>query len=452
MEKRKYFGTDGIRGQANSSPMTAEIALKLGMAAGLHFQGGTHRHKVIIGKDTRLSGYMVEPALTSGFISMGMDVVLVGPMPTPAIAMLTRSMRADLGVMISASHNPYADNGIKLFDGEGLKLSDAIEHKIEALMDSDLNSQLSPPDKLGRAKRLENVHGRYIEYVKNSFPKDKTLEGLKLVIDCANGAAYNVATEVFYELGAEIVAIGTSPNGFNINDNCGSTHPEQMCYRVRDVGADLGIALDGDADRLVLANENGEIIDGDQLMAVIATYLHKNNALKGGAIAATVMSNMGLELYLKEQNIELHRTNVGDRYVAQAMREHGLNLGGEQSGHIILSDYSTTGDGILAALQFLAMMVQTGKKASELSHVFEPLPQILKNYRFDENKTGGQNADDLIAKIQSKIDAAEKTLAGRGRILIRKSGTEPLVRVMVEGNDEAEIEKIADELIAALEK
>ncbi len=448
MTKRKYFGTDGIRGQANSSPMTAEIALKLGMAAGLHFRNGSHRHKVIIGKDTRLSGYMVEPALTSGFISMGMDVVLVGPMPTPAIAMLTRSMRADLGVMVSASHNPYADNGIKLFDSEGLKLSDAIEHKIEGLMDSDLNAQLSAPDALGRAKRLENVRGRYIEYVKSSFPRERTLEGLKIVIDCANGAAYDVGAAVLYELGAEIVTIGVNPDGYNINDNCGSTHPEQMCYRVKDVGADLGIALDGDADRLVLADENGELIDGDQLMAVIATYLHKNGALKGDGIAATVMSNMGMEIYLKEQGMKLHRTQVGDRYVSEHMRANGLNLGGEQSGHIILSDYSTTGDGILAALQFLAMMVQTEKKASELAHVFEPLPQTLKNHRFSE----GENADDLIAKIQPQIDAAEEALKGRGRILIRKSGTEPLVRVMVEGDNEAEIEQIADELIAGLSK
>lgn len=446
MTKRKYFGTDGIRGQANSLPMTAEIALKLGMAAGLHFQDGAHRHKVIIGKDTRLSGYMVEPALTSGFISMGMDVVLVGPMPTPAVAMLTRSMRADLGVMISASHNVYSDNGIKLFDGEGLKLSDKIEHKIEALMDSNLSENLSAPDKLGRAVRLENVQGRYIEYVKNSFPRNKTLDGLKLVVDSANGAAYNVATKVFYELGAEVVSLGVTPNGFNINENCGSNHPEQMCYRVRDTGADLGIALDGDADRLVLADENGEIIDGDQLMAVIATYLHKNDSLKGGGMAATVMSNMGMELYLQEQGIDLHRTQVGDRYVAEAMRKHGLNLGGEQSGHVILSDYSTTGDGILAALQFLAMMVQTGKKSSELGKVFEPLPQTLKNFRYSE----GQNADDLIAKIQPKIDVAEEALKGRGRILIRKSGTEPLVRVMVEGDDESEIERIADELIEGL--
>jgi len=383
---------------------------------------------------------------------MGMDVVLVGPMPTPAIAMLTRSMRADLGVVISASHNAYADNGIKLFDGDGLKLSDDIEYKIEALMDTDLSANLSAPDKLGRAERLENVRGRYIEYVKSAFPRAATLEGLKVVIDCANGAAYHVAPAVFYELGAEIITFGVNPNGFNINDNCGSTHPEQMCYRVRDVGADLGIALDGDADRLVLSDENGELIDGDQLMAVIATYMQQTGELKGGGIAATVMSNMGLELFLHTQGIKLHRTQVGDRYVAEFMREHGLNLGGEQSGHIILSDYSTTGDGILAALQFLAMMAKTGKKASELDHAFKPLPQILKNYRFEQSGNTGQNADALIAKIQPEIAAAEKTLAGRGRILIRKSGTEPLVRVMVEGNDEAEIEQIADELITALEK
>jgi phosphoglucosamine mutase len=446
MAKRKYFGTDGIRGTANTAPMTAEIALKLGMAAGLHFRNGNHRHKVIIGKDTRLSGYMIEPALTSGFISMGMDVMLVGPMPTPAIAMLARSMRADLGVMISASHNPYADNGIKLFDSEGLKLSDKIEQKIEALMDTDLSAKLSAPDKLGRAERIENVRGRYIEYVKNSFPKSRNLEGLKIVVDCANGAAYHVAPAVFYELGAEVVLIGTTPNGFNINDNCGSTHPEQMCYRVRDSGAHLGIALDGDADRLVIADENGQLIDGDQLMAVIAQHMQSNGELKGNGVVATVMSNMGLELYLDKLGLQLHRTQVGDRYVAEYMREHGLNLGGEQSGHMILSDYSTTGDGILAALQFLAMLVETGKKASELARSFEPLPQILKNFRFEAS----QKADDLIAKIAPQIEAGEKKLAGRGRILIRKSGTEPLVRVMVEGDNEKEIEAIADSLIAGL--
>lgn len=446
MTKRKYFGTDGIRGTANTAPMTAEIALKLGMAAGLHFRSGNHRHKVIIGKDTRLSGYMVEPALTAGFISMGMDVMLVGPMPTPAIAMLTRSMRADLGVMISASHNPYADNGIKLFDNDGLKLSDEIEHKIEALMDTDLSANLSAPDKLGRAERLENVRGRYIEYVKNSFPKSRNLEGLKIVVDCANGAAYHVAPAVFYELGAEVVTIGVNPNGFNINDNCGSTHPEQMCYRVRDAGAHLGIALDGDADRLVIADENGQIIEGDQLMAVIAQHMQQNGELFGNGVVATVMSNMGLEIYLNKLGLQLHRTQVGDRYVAEYMRGSGINLGGEQSGHIILSDYSTTGDGILAALQFLAMMVETGKKASELANSFEALPQILKNFRFDAT----QKADDLIAKIAPQIADGEKQLAGRGRILIRKSGTEPLVRVMVEGDNEQEIEAIANGLIAGL--
>lgn len=446
MAKRKYFGTDGIRGTANSAPMTSEIALKLGMAAGFHFRNGNHRHKVIIGKDTRLSGYMIEPALTSGFISMGMDVLLVGPMPTPAVAMLARSMRADLGVMISASHNPYADNGIKLFDSEGLKLSDEIEHKIEALMDKDLSGELSAPDKLGRAERLENVRGRYIEYVKNSFPKSSNLNGLKIVVDCANGAAYNVAPAVFYELGAEVVALGTTPNGFNINDNCGSTHPEHMCYRVQDSGADVGIALDGDADRLVICDENGQIIDGDQLMAVVAQHMQQNGELFGNGVVATVMSNMGLEIYLNKLGLQLHRTQVGDRYVAEYMREHGINLGGEQSGHIILSDYSTTGDGILAALQFLAMMVETGKKASELARVFEPLPQILKNFRYAPT----QKADDLIAKIAPQIAEGEKKLAGRGRILIRQSGTEPLVRVMVEGDNEAEIEQIADGLIAGL--
>ena len=442
---RKYFGTDGIRGTANRPPMSAEIALKLGMATGCYFKNGGHRHKVIIGKDTRLSGYMVEPALTSGFIAAGMDVVLVGPMPTPAIAMLVKSMRADIGVMISASHNSFEDNGIKIFNSEGLKLSDEIELEIEKLMDSDLTDELAEPKKLGKAKRLENVRGRYIEYVKNAFPSTQTLAGKKIVVDSANGAAYHVAPTIFYELGAEVVSIASEPDGFNINDNCGSTHPQKLQEKVKQAGADLGVALDGDADRIVLCDEKGELIDGDQLMAVIATYLKKNGKLKGGLVA-TVMSNLGLENYLQKQNIAMHRTAVGDRYVSEFMRANSCNLGGEQSGHIILSDYATTGDGILAALQFLAVMCEEGKKASELAHVFEPYPQILKNYKYDTNK----NPDDLIANAKDEISKVEKELGNNGRVLIRKSGTEPLIRVMIEGQDEKSLDNYADNIIESL--
>ncbi len=441
--KRKYFGTDGVRGKANQSPMTAELALKLGMAAGYHFTRGKHRHKVIIGKDTRLSGYMIESALTAGFTSMGMDVILVGPLPTPAISMLTRTMRADLGVMISASHNPYYDNGIKIFQGDGQKLADNVEAEIEKLMDMDLGNKLPESADLGRAKRLDDARGRYIEFVKNTFPKDKSLEGLKIVLDCANGAAYYVAPIILAELGAEVITINASPNGYNINDKCGTTHPENLQKKVLEVKADAGIALDGDADRVVICDEKGEIIDGDQLMALIATHLKNTGGLKAGCVVATVMSNLGFELYLKKLNLKLHRTQVGDRYVSEHMREVGCNLGGEQSGHIILGDHSTTGDGLIAALQVLAVLADSGKKLSSVARVFEPLPQILKNFKY---KTG-QNPDELIAKSQKTIDAAEKKLNGSGRILIRKSGTEPLIRVMAEGKTVAEIEEVADKII-----
>ena len=442
---RKYFGTDGIRGTANKPPMSAEIALKLGMATGCYFKNGGHRHKVIIGKDTRLSGYMVEPALTSGFIAAGMDVVLVGPMPTPAIAMLVKSMRADIGVMISASHNSFEDNGIKIFNSEGLKLSDEIELKIEELMDSDLTSQLAEPSDLGKAERLENVRGRYIEYIKSSFPANQTLSGKKIVVDSANGAAYHVAPTVFYELGAEVISIASEPNGKNINKDCGSTHPARLQEKVKEVGADLGIALDGDADRVVLCDESGELIDGDQLMAVIASYWKKKGKLQGGLVA-TVMSNLGLENYLRENDIEMYRTAVGDRYVSEFMRGNNCNVGGEQSGHIILSDYATTGDGILAALQFLAVICEEGKKASELAHVFETFPQILKNHRYDPTK----NPDELIANANDQIKKVEQDLGQTGRVLIRKSGTEPLIRVMIEGQDEKTLNNYADSIIESL--
>jgi phosphoglucosamine mutase len=443
---RKYFGTDGIRGTANTAPMTAEIALKLGMAAGCHFVRGDHRHRVIIGKDTRLSGYMIEPALTAGLIAMGMNVVLVGPLPTPAISMLTRSMRADLGIMISASHNPYEDNGIKLFNHEGFKLSDDVEREIERLMDSPISCTPAAPDKLGRASRLENARGRYIEFVKNTFPKNRDLEGLKIVLDCANGAAYYVAPIILRELGAEVITINNDPNGFNINAKCGSTYPEAMKAKVLETGAHLGIALDGDADRLLMCDEKGDCIDGDQLMAVIAMRMKDAGELNGNAVVSTVMSNLGLELYLKEKKIELHRTQVGDRYVSEYMRENAYNFGGEQSGHIILSDYASTGDGLIAALQVLAVLCETKKPVSKAARVFKQLPQVLKNYRYEE----GKNPDEMIAKAQNTILDIEKKLAGNGRILIRKSGTEPLIRVMAEGTNQEEIEKLADLIIENL--
>ena len=442
--KRRLFGTDGIRGKANTEPMTAGLALRLGQAAGLWFTRGAPRHRVVSGKDTRLSGYMIEPALTAGFVGAGMDVVLVGPLPTPAIALLTRSLRADLGVMISASHNPYEDNGIKLFGPDGYKLSDETEAAIETMMDSDIPRQLAGPARLGRASRLEDAAGRYIEAAKASFPRGLRLDGLKIVVDCAHGAAYRVAPTVLWELGAELVPIGVTPDGFNINRGCGSTVPGLMCDEVRRQSAHLGLALDGDADRLIMSDEQGRIIDGDQILALIARSWSQAGRLAGGAIAATVMSNLGLERYLSGQGIVLHRTQVGDRYVMERMRELGLNVGGEQSGHMILSDYATTGDGLLAALQLLAVLVEEGRPASEVVRLFEPLPQVLKNVRYAGRSP--LNAP----RVQQAIEAAEAALTATGRLLIRRSGTEPVVRVMAEGEDEALVTQVVDAVCAEI--
>jgi phosphoglucosamine mutase len=444
---RRFFGTDGVRGLANAEPITALTALKLALAAGAHFRRGRHRHRVIIGKDTRLSGYMLETALTSGFLSMGMDVMLLGPLPTPAVAMLTRSMRADIGVMISASHNPYEDNGIKLFGPDGYKLSDEIEAEIEARMAANEVQNLAPSAQLGRARRIDDAPGRYMEFVKASFPKGLNLEGLKVVIDCAHGAAYKVAPTVLWELGAEVVAIANEPNGTNINAGCGAVHTEKLCEAVIREKADLGIALDGDADRVMIADERGAIIDGDQLMALIAADWRATERLAGPGIAATVMSNLGLERYLAGLGIALHRTPVGDRYVVEAMRRLGLNLGGEQSGHIVLSDFATTGDGLIAALQVLAVLRKSGRAASEAGRAFAPLPQLLKNVRF---AAGVLPPLDQQA-VKAAIAAGEAALNGCGRLLIRKSGTEPLIRVMAEGEDEALIARVVDDIVAAVE-
>jgi len=440
---RKFFGTDGIRGTTNSEPMTAATALRVGMAAGKHFLRGDHRHRVVIGKDTRLSGYMMESAMVAGFTSVGMDVVLLGPMPTPAVAMLTRSMRADLGVMISASHNPFADNGIKLFGPDGYKLSDAGEASIEKLLESP--PKLAKPAMVGRAQRIDDARGRYVHFAKETFPDHLRLDGLKVVVDCANGAAYNVAPSALWELGAEIVPLGVSPNGTNINEDCGSTHPKAMQEAVVASGADIGLALDGDADRLIVSDEKGRIVDGDQLMALIALGMKKRGELAGDAVIATVMSNLGLERKLAGEGISLTRTKVGDRYVLEEMRRSGCNVGGEQSGHIILTDHSTTGDGLVAGLQVLAALVESGKPASEVLRQFEPVPQLLKNVRFN-------GADPLeAAAVKSRIAAAEAELEGRGRLLIRKSGTEPLIRVMAEGDDAALVEKLVDDICAAVQ-
>jgi len=442
---RKYFGTDGIRGRANTPPMTAEVAMRVGMAAGKHFTRGDHRHRVVIGKDTRLSGYMIEPALAAGFTSMGMDVIMVGPMPTPAVAILTRSLRADLGVMISASHNPYQDNGIKLFGPDGYKLSDEIELEIEARMDNGYADHLVPAEALGRAQRLENSVGRYIEYAKHTFPKQLSLDGFKIVVDCANGAAYKAAPAVLWELGAEVIPIGVNPNGTNINDGCGSTAPEKVCAKVVEEGANIGIALDGDADRVLIADEKGQLIDGDQLMALIANYWNMTEKLKGGGVVATVMSNLGLERYLNSIGLDLARTKVGDRYVVERMREGGFNIGGEQSGHIVLSDFATTGDGIIAALQVLAVMTRAGKPVSEASRMFTPLPQVLKNVRYQPGQ------DPLsIDQVQKAINDGEQRLNGHGRVLIRKSGTEPLIRVMAEGEDESLVTTVVDDIVSVV--
>ncbi|MCF8467888.1 MAG: phosphoglucosamine mutase [Sneathiella sp.] len=440
---RKYFGTDGIRGTANQEPMTAEIALKVGKSAGKKFAGrGNFRHRVVIGKDTRLSGYMVEPALTAGFTSVGMDVILVGPLPTPAIAMLTRSLRADLGVMISASHNSFEDNGIKLFGPDGYKLSDEMEKSIEADIIDDSNIVLAESHLLGRAQRLDDARGRYIEFAKSSFPRKQLLKGLKIVVDCANGAAYKVAPTVLWELEADVISMGVSPNGFNINEGCGSTSTGAMCARVVAEGADLGIALDGDADRLLICDENGRLIDGDQLMALIARTWQSREQLRGGGIVSTVMSNMGLEKYLQAHGLTLARTNVGDRYVVEHMREHGFNVGGEQSGHIVLSDYSTTGDGLIAALQVLSVIVEKGRPVSEVCHNFDPYPQILKNVRY----AAGNPLE--AATVQKAIRDGEIRLGSEGRLLIRKSGTEPLIRVMGEGTNDSLVNEIVDNIVS----
>lgn len=435
---RKYFGTDGIRGATNVSPMTAAMAMKVGMAAGAHFARGDHKHRVVIGKDTRLSGYMLENALVAGFTSVGMDVVLVGPMPTPAVAMLTHSMRADMGVMISASHNPYADNGIKLFGPDGFKLSDADELAIEALIDGEV--PLAASAEIGRARRVEDARGRYIHFAKSTFPEDLTLDGLKIVVDCANGAAYQVAPSALWELGADVIAIGVTPNGKNINDGVGSTAPETLCETVVASGAHIGIALDGDADRLIVVDEQGKVIDGDQLMATIAGGWARQGKLAGGGLVATVMSNLGLERHLSAQGLGLIRTAVGDRYVLEKMRSSGYNVGGEQSGHIILSDYATTGDGLVAALQVLAEIVRAGAPASEVLHRFDPLPQLLKNVRFK----GGKPLED--PRVKDVIAAAEEELDGKGRLVIRASGTEPVIRVMAEGDDRAQVEAVVDRI------
>jgi phosphoglucosamine mutase len=439
---RRYFGTDGIRGLTNSPPMTAATALKLGQAAGRHFLRGDHTHRVVIGKDTRLSGYMMESALVAGFTSVGMDVTLLGPMPTPAVAMLTRSMRADLGVMISASHNPYHDNGIKLFGPDGYKLSDADEAAIEALLEAEI--ALAAPAAIGRARRIDDAQGRYIHFAKATFPDHLRLDGLKIVIDCAHGAAYKVAPAALWELGAEVIAIGVAPDGFNVNDKVGSTHPAALQARVVEAGADIGIALDGDADRLIVVDERGQIVDGDQLMALIASRAAAAGTLKGGALVATVMSNLGLERFLAGQGIGLHRAAVGDRHVLELMRTTGCNVGGEQSGHIILSDHATTGDGLVAALQVLSALVADGRLASELLHLFDPLPQLLKNVRF------GGGAPLEAPAVKAAIAAGEAALAGQGRILIRKSGTEPLIRVMAEGEDAALVAQVVDTICTAV--
>ncbi len=428
---RKFFGTDGIRGLTNQVPMTAEVAMRVGMAAGAYFLRGGHKHRVVIGKDTRLSGYMLENALVAGFTSVGMDVVQVGPMPTPAVALLTRSMRADLGVMISASHNPFADNGIKLFGPDGYKLSDDAEREIELLLASE--PKLAAPAAIGRAKRIDDARGRYIHAVKASLPSTVRLDGLKIAIDCANGAAYNSAPTVLWELGADVVAIGVQPNGTNINADCGSTAPGLLQETVVASGADIGIALDGDADRLIVVDEQGSIVDGDQIMALIATSWAAQGRLRGGGLVATVMSNLGLERRLAAAGLTLERTKVGDRYVLERMKAGGFNVGGEQSGHMILSDHATTGDGTMAALQLLAELVTSGRRASELLHQFEPVPQLLKNVRF----AGGDPLG--AAEVRAAIAEGEAALAGKGRLVIRPSGTEPLIRVMAEGDDAEQV-------------
>jgi phosphoglucosamine mutase len=442
---RRYFGTDGIRGRANGV-ITPELALKVGQATGIVFQRGDHRHRVVIGKDTRLSGYMIETALTAGFLSVGMDVMVLGPMPTPAIAMLTRSMRADLGVMISASHNLYEDNGIKLFGPDGYKLNDEIEAEIENLLDSDLGPKLSKSPDLGRARRVESVHARYIEFAKRTLPRNMSLDNMRIVLDCANGAGYKVAPEALWELGAEVITMGVEPDGFNINRGVGSTAPDALIRKVREMRADVGIALDGDADRVLIVDEKGQVVDGDQLMAVVAESWRDDGRLSQPGIVATVMSNLGLERHLKGLGMSLARTAVGDRYVLEYMRDQGFNVGGEQSGHIILSDYSTTGDGLLAALQVLACVKKEDRPVSEVCHRFEPVPQILKNVRY---KKGQPLAED---KVVSAIEDARKRLGNQGRLVIRPSGTEPVIRVMAEGDDRDLVERVVDDIVDVITK
>jgi phosphoglucosamine mutase len=440
---RQYFGTDGIRGLANGV-ITPELALKVGQAAGLVFQRGEHRHRVVIGKDTRLSGYMIETAMVAGFTSVGMDVLLLGPIPTPAVAMLTRSMRADIGVMISASHNPYDDNGIKIFGPDGFKLSDEVEREIERWIAADVSRRLAKSPDLGRAKRIDGVHDRYIEFAKRTLPRNVSFEGLRVVVDCANGAGYRVAPAALWELGAEVISMGVDPDGFNINKECGSTEPAALSAKVRETRADLGIALDGDGDRVVMVDERGHVIDGDQLMAAIAASWQEDGRLARPGLVSTVMSNLGLERYLQTLGLSMARTAVGDRYVLECMREQGFNLGGEPSGHIILSDYATTGDGLVAALQVLAVVKKQNKPVSEVCHRFEPLPQIMKNVRYKK----GKPLED--AAVKTVILNAQERLNGHGRLVIRPSGTEPVIRVMGEGDDEVLVEEVVDGIVDAL--
>ncbi len=444
--KQKYFGTDGIRGTANAFPMTADVAMRVGMAAGIAFRRGDHRHRVVIGKDTRLSGYMIENALVAGFTAAGMDVFLLGPVPTPAVAMLTRSMRADIGVMISASHNAYRDNGIKLFGPDGFKLSDNIELSIEKLLDEDLSGQLSDAGDIGRATRVEGVHARYIEFAKRTLPRNLSLEGLRIALDCANGAAYKVAPEALWELGADVVPIGVKPNGKNINEDCGSTSTGELRRKVRETRADIGIALDGDADRVIIIDENSQIIDGDQIMGVVSEYWHKSDRLAGGSVVATVMSNLGLERFLNDQGLELARTRVGDRYVVEHMRSHGFNLGGEQSGHMIMSDFATTGDGLVAALQVLSVVQATNKPVSEVCKKFELVPQLLKNVRYTNGEPLSHN------QVKEAVADGESKLGESGRLVIRASGTEPLIRIMAEGDDEVLVREVVDEIASIVHK
>ncbi len=441
---RKYFGTDGIRGRANRFPMTPDIAMKVGMAVGIAFRNGDHRHRVVIGKDTRLSGYMIENALVAGFTAAGMDVFLLGPIPTPAVAMLTRSLRSDVGVMISASHNAYHDNGIKLFGPDGYKLSDELELQIERLIGEDMSKMLADNGDIGRAKRIDGIHDRYIEFAKRTLPRDISLSGLRIAIDCANGAAYKVAPNVLWELGADVVVIGDEPNGTNINEDCGSTHPLNLQKKVHEVRADIGIALDGDADRVLIVDERGNVVDGDQLMAVIGEDWQATGRLAAPGIVATIMSNLGLERFLDGKGLELIRTKVGDRYVVEHMREHGYNVGGEQSGHIVMSDFSTTGDGLVSALQVLTCVQKAGRPVSEVCAKFEAVPQFLKNVRF----SGGKPLEDK--KVISAIDEGRDRLGKTGRVVIRPSGTEPLIRVMAEGDDSILVESVVDDIISVI--